>query len=174
MNANPLEGIAMEDLVAVKGYISEDYARLDVPLRRLDTAKLEELDPYIRVATYGLFQLPVHRDSVFRGATLSDAAAAKYVPGAVIREHTFVSAVANPAIRFPGNTTFVIASINGREVWWLSDHPEEGEVVFFTGTRFKVLDVEVDETTRHRTVYLAEIPDPRLFPPSQQSSTQQS
>ena len=165
MSANPLEGIAMEDLVAIKGYISEDYARLDAALRRLDMTELEELDAYIRVATHGMFQLPAYRGAVFRGATLSEAATANYVPGAVVREHSFVSAVANPAIQFPGNTTFVIASINGREAWWLSDHPEEREVVFFTGTRFKVLDVEADTQTAHRTIYLAEIPDPRLFPP---------
>jgi hypothetical protein len=162
----PLKDIPIEDLVAVKAYISEDYGTIDSALRRLDMAKLEKLDAYIRVATSGLYQLPAYRGPVYRAATLADDLAAKYVPGAIVREHAFVSALANPAVRFPGNTTFVIASVNGRDVSMLSDHPEEGEVVFFTGTRFRVLAVAHVPRTGRRTIYLAEIPDPRLLQPS--------
>jgi hypothetical protein len=158
-----LKDIPIEDLVAVKAYITEDYAQIDAALRELDMAKLERLDAYIRVATSGLYQLPAYRGPVYRAATLSEDIAAKYVPGAIVREHAFVSALANPAVRFPGsNTTFVIASVNGRDVSMFSSHSEEREVVFFTGTLFRVLAVAVVPSTRHRTIYLAEIPDPRL------------
>ena len=163
MASNPLAGIATEELVAVKGLITEDYSRLNRPLRALDMPQLEHLDPYIRLATYGLFQLSSYRGPVFRGALLTPEVLARYVPGTVVREHGFVSAVANRAIRFPGNTSFVIASINGRDVSMLSDHREEREVVFFSGTRFKVLAVEADAQATEHTIYLAEIPDPRLL-----------
>jgi len=157
-----LKDIPIEDLVAVKAYITEDYAQIDAALRELDMAKLERLDAYIRVATSGLYQLPAYRGPVYRAATLPEEIAAKYVPGAIVREHAFVSTLANPAVRFPGNTTFVIASVNGRDVSVFSNHPEEREVVFFTGTLFRVLAVGLVPSTGHRTIYLAEIPDPRL------------
>jgi len=158
-----LKDIPIEDLVAVKGYITEDYGVIDAALRQVDMAELERLDAYIRVATSGLYQLPAYRGSVYRGATLSDEIVARYIPGAIVREHAFVSTVANPAIRFSGNTMFVIASVNGRDVSMFSDHPEEGEVVFFTGTLFKVLAVGVAPPSRQHTIYLAEIPDSRLL-----------
>jgi len=161
-----IKDIPIEDLVAVKAYINEDFATIDDALRRVDMAKLEQLDAYIRVATSGLYQLPAYRGTVYRGATLSDEIAAKYVPGAIVREHAFVSTVANPAVRFPGNTTFVIASVNGRDVSTFSARREEREVVFFTGTLFKVLAVGVAPPSRQHTIYLAEIPDSRLLQPA--------
>jgi len=164
-----LQDIPIEDLVAVKAYITDDYGMIDDALRRLDMAKLEQLDAYIRVATSGLYQLPAYRGPVYRAAALSEDVAAKYVPGAIVREHAFISAVANPAVRFTGNTTFVIASVNGRDVSMLSAHPEEREVVFFTGTRFKVLAVGFVPRTGQRTIYLAEIPDRRLLQPAAES-----
>jgi hypothetical protein len=85
------------------------------------------------------------------------------VPGHVVVERSFISATADPARRYPGNTTFVIASINGRDVSALSDAPDEGEVMFFTGTWFKVLATEQDAAANERYIYLAEIPDRRLM-----------
>lgn len=158
-----LDDIAEEHLAAVKRYMTTDYPNVNAALRRLDEAQMAQLDAFIRLVTEGLFQLPSFRGVVFRGATLSDDAAAHYVPGHVIFEHSFISATGDIARRFPGNTTFVIASINGRDVSMLSDTPEELEVLFFTGTRFKVLATEHDEAANERFIYLAEIPDRRLL-----------
>jgi hypothetical protein len=132
-------------------------------LRRLDYAQLEELDAFIRLVTHGLFKLPSFRGVVYRGANLSSETIAQYIPGTIVFEHAFVSTTADPARRFPGNTTFVIASINGRDVSMLTDAPEEQEVVFFTGTRFKVLAAEHDAREDDWYIYLAEIPDRRLL-----------
>jgi len=164
-SAEPLSpgDIPKEQLVAVRGYITADFARIDAALRRLDEAELKELDAYIRLATYGLFHLPSFRGVVYRGCDLSPEALAHYIPGSVVFEHAFISAAANPARRFPGNTTFVIACINGRDVSLLADDPEEREVVFFTGTRFKVLATEHDARADDWYIYLAEIPDRRLL-----------
>jgi hypothetical protein len=154
--------IAPEDLVGVRVYITDFHREIDAALRRIDTTKLAEFDAHIRVATYGLHRLPAYRGAVYRGATLPEHAAAKYSAGMVIQERAFVSTSADPARRFPGNVQYVIHSVNGRLVRALADDPEELEVVFFTQTRFKVLAVDVDTASGDRTVYLAEIPDPRL------------
>jgi len=158
-----LEDIPEELLSAVRHYITSDYARVNSALRSLDPVQLAELDGFIRQVTEGLFELPSFRGVVYRGATLSDEAAAHYVPGHVVFENAFISATGEPARRFPGDTTFVIASINGRDVSMLSETPDELEVLFFTGTRFKVLATEHDATARERYIYLAEIPDRRLL-----------
>lgn len=162
MSSKPGPGLAMEDLVAVRQYITEDYALLDGALRALDMEKLNELDAHIRVATFGLAALPSHRGPVFRGAELPEAIVAKYRPGLVIREHGFVCVTANPALRFPGNATYVIESVNGREVELVADSPVEREVVFFTGTRFAVLGLERD-ASGEAAIYLRELPDERLL-----------
>ena len=158
---DPSVRLTMTDLVAVRRYITEDYALVDDALRRVDAEKLKELDAHIRVATFGLIELPAYRGPVFRGTELPEATLAKYEPGLVVREHGFVSATANAAVRFPGNTTYVIESVNGREVERVADEPIEHEVVFFTGTRFAVLDTDRDPGG-DATVYLREIPDARL------------
>lgn len=154
--------IAEEDLVAVRTYITDYHPPIDTALRAIDMPALKEYDAHIRVATFGLFQLPAFSGPVFRGAQLPESLVARYVPGSIIQERAFVAASANPACRFPGNVLYVILSVNGRLVRALADDPEELEVVFFTQTRFKVLAVDSDAGTKQHTVYLAEIPDPRL------------
>ena len=121
--------IPEEHLAAVRRYITTDFGIVDSALRRVDYAQLKELDEFIRLVTYGLFQLPSFRGVVYRGTTLSDDAAGHYVPGNVVFEPSFVCATADPARRYPGNTTFVIASINGRDVSMLADFPEEQEII---------------------------------------------
>lgn len=154
--------IAKEDLVAVRTYITDYHLVIDTALRTIDMSALKEYDAHIRVATFGLYQLPTFSGPVFRGADLPEALLARYVPGSIIQERAFVAASANPACCFPGNLLYVILSVNGRLVRGLADDPEELEVVFFTQTRFKVLAVDSDAATKRHTVYLAEIPDPRL------------
>jgi hypothetical protein len=155
--------IADEDLVAVRVYLTKFYKEIDTALRRADRVKLQEFDPHIRLATNALFQLPAFRGVVYRGTTLPDDVTPKYTPGIVIRERAFVSASADPARRFPGNVQYIIVSVTGRKVRALGDDPEEQEILFFTATRFKVLAVDLDPATGVRTVYLCEIPDPRLI-----------
>jgi len=156
--------IADEDLVAVRTYITDGYPVIDSALRAIDMRTLQEYDAHIRVATFGLYELPAYRGPVFRGTTLPDALVARYIPGSIIQERAFVAGCANPAYRFPGNVQYDIQSFNGRLVHSLADEPEEYEVVFFTQTRFKVLAVDSDRAKHEHTVYLVEIVDPRLTP----------
>ena len=150
-------------LAALKSYLADDYVAVDAALRNLEPTKLAQLDERIRLATQGLFELPSFRGIVYRGTTLPAETVAHYVPGTEVFEHAFIRATADPARRFPGNTTFVIASINGRNVSPIAPDPDACEVLFFTGTRFKVLAVETDDVFDHKVIYLAEIPDTRLL-----------
>jgi hypothetical protein len=159
----PSADIPEECLAALRRYLATDFGIVDSALRRLDDAQLKELDEFVRLITHGLFKLPSFRGVVFRGASLSSEAIAQYVPGNIVFEYAFISTTADPARRFPGTTTFVIASINGRDVSMLTEIPQEREVLFFTGTRFKVLATEHDAHADDWYIYLAEIPDRRLL-----------
>jgi hypothetical protein len=159
--ANPeLQDVPTEDLVAVRGYTSDDYRELNSALRTGDAAELSRLDPYIRTATSGLNQLPAYRGTVFRGTHLSDEAAANYVPGATVTERAFTSTSSELGAEFPGNTKFVIQSQTGRDVSQLSEFADEKEILFAPGTQFRVLGVDVDAATGRRTIYMREVPRP--------------
>lgn len=162
MTHHPLRDIPMDHLVALQAYLTEDQAVLDVPLRRTDRPRLDELEGYIQFATWGLFRMPRHTGPVFRAAPPLPAGADPYRAGEMLREHAFVRTTANPALRFATDDVYVIESVHGRDVGWLADDPHEQEVLFFTGTRFIVL--AVDEAAGTRSVYLREVPDPRLHP----------
>lgn len=159
-------GIAAEDLVALRLYLTRDHARIDQALRALDMSALEALNAHIRLATYGLSLLPDQRGTVWLAADLPAEALAHFVPGGVVREHGFVCATADMALRLGGNTTFAVQSVNGRLVRALAAKPAELTVMFFTGTRFEVLGLDQTAPSRtvgHTTVYLREMPDRRLL-----------
>lgn len=156
--SNPeLQAVPTEDLVAVRGYTSDDYRELNSALRTGDDAELSRLDAYIRSATSGLNQLPAYRGTVFRGTHLSDEVAANYMPGATVTERAFTSTSSELGAEFPGNTKFVIQSETGRDVSGLSEFADEKEILFAPGTQFRVLGVDVDAATGRRTIYMREV-----------------
>ncbi len=154
-----LQNIPTEDLVAIKGYTSDDYKMLNTALRKDDKAELKRLEPYIEVAKSGLRQLPSYKGTVFRGTTLSPEQLARYKQGETITEKAFTSTSLDPNSAFYGNVKMKIESVNGKEISILSNVPQEKEVLFKPNTQFKVLNVEIDKTTNVRTIYMREITD---------------
>lgn len=159
-----LAGMHNDDLVAIHTYLFGVHAQIDGALRGSDLAALAPWDAQIRVMMHALKQLPAFAGVVYRGATLSPDALAGYVRGLVLREPGFAAASADPARVFAGNVQYVIHSVHGRRVQALSPLPDEQVVLFFAQTRFKVLGVDVGPDAGQHTVYLAELPDPRLAP----------
>jgi hypothetical protein len=153
-----LNGIPTEDLVAIKGYTSADFATLNPALRSGDPAELARLDPYVQCAKSGLDQLPSYDGIVVRGTTLTASEAAKYIPGEIVQEPAFTSSSWDPNAAFSGNTEFNIASVNGKAVSFLSDSPAEKEILFTPGTKFEVLDNVANPDTGIREIYMREVP----------------
>jgi hypothetical protein len=106
-----LRNIPTEDLVAVRGYTSDDYRMLNKALRSGDPEELARLNAYIKAAESGLSQLPSYNGNVFRGTNLSPELAAKYKPGEIVTEEAFFSTSAEMGKEFPGNTKFFIKSL---------------------------------------------------------------
>lgn len=130
---------------------------LNSALRSGDGAELKRLEPYIKVATSGLNQLPPHKGVVFRGVDLPPEAVAKYEPGKLVIEPHFTSTSVAKDAAFPGNTEFVIRSSNGKDVSILSEFPGEKEVFFAPGTQFKVLSVDADSANGVRRINMYEV-----------------
>lgn len=163
MPPTPVPGVETEDLVALFAYLNHDHAKIDRALRALDMPALKELNAHIRLTTYTLSRLPDQRGTVWLGADLRGEPLAHYAPGTVVREHGFICASADARLRPGGNVTYAVRSVNARLVHSLAERPEELTVMFFTGTRFKVLGVERDDVGAAATVYLSELPDRRLL-----------
>ncbi|WP_218079557.1 ADP-ribosyltransferase [Anthocerotibacter panamensis] len=153
-----LKDIPNEDLIGVRGYTSNDYTKLNTALRSKDPKQLAELDSYFKTASSGINHLPPYKGEVYRGTNLSPEIAARYKVGKIVTEDAFTSATIDRGSKFGGNTEFVIQSVNGRDISFLSEIPSEKEVLFAPGTRFKVLSVDIEPMAGHRTIYLLENP----------------
>jgi hypothetical protein len=136
--------IPEEDLVAVRGYTSNDYySEMNQGLREGDQLLLDRYESYAKSATSGLNQLPSHEGQVFRGIHIDDPKALdklaqQYQPGEIYRERAFFSTDTVKA--FPGNVQYEVYSTSGHHVKGLSAVGGESEVLFAPGTAFKVVD----------------------------------
>lgn len=148
--------------LAVFGYTTSDYRKINKALRASDEAKMKELAPYIQGIEEGLNALPSFQGTVWRGARLSEDILEKYEPGAVVREAAFTSTSYDSKKKFSGNTTFVIQTrkegSRGKRVDTISNFPREKEVLFNRDAEFFVLKKEQDPQNSTKTiVYLQEL-----------------
>ena len=151
-----LAGVPIAELIAIRGYTSEDYWKLNQALRSGDPAAQAKYDTYVVAAAAGLAKMPAFQGTVFRGSKLPPDILANYQVGKTVTEHAFTSTAAAPTAAFDGNAKFVIQSKTGVDVAKLSVYAHEQEVLFRPGTQFKVLDVKFDAATGMTTIYMAE------------------
>lgn len=159
MKMPEIKDIPTEDLVAIKGYTSEDYEMLNPALRNSDEKELNRLNPYIKVAESGLSQLPSYKGIIYRGVDLDKypELVRKYNVGEVITEKAFTSSSIVKERAFNKDTLMIIESKTGKDVSFLSDYPDEKEILFKPGTRFEVEKVYRDRETGKRVIRLKEV-----------------
>lgn len=85
-----------------------------------------------------LDKLPPHVGTVYRKATLKPEAVALYQPGKIVEERGFTSSSKEQGT-WSGDVQFVLKSKSGRDISHISRHPGEAEVLFKSGTRFKIV-----------------------------------
>jgi hypothetical protein len=102
-------------------------------------------------------KLPPYVDFARVVTNIGGFAKSAFQRGVLIREAGFVSATADVQRELSGNTTFLIASQNGREIGFFSKTPDEREVIFDKGTVFLVVDAAHDETTGVSTIVLVDV-----------------
>jgi NAD:arginine ADP-ribosyltransferase len=130
-----------EELTAVKYYSDSGYGCMNSYLRE-QTKKNENLEPLIEAMNSGLSKLPNYLGVVRRGGNLPASVRAKHTVGSTVDYPAFTST--STAAGFGSNDLFMIYSQTGKPIMGFSSHAGEHEVLFRSGAKFKVLDVQND------------------------------
>jgi NAD:arginine ADP-ribosyltransferase len=152
--------IPVEDLLAIRAYSAKEYTRINDALD--DRGDVHAMLAFIQCTASGLGALPSFVGVAYRGAVLSAQSIAHYQVGSVVTERRFVSASASASFAETWragacNVVFIIQSrATGHSVAHLSAKPEEAEILFTPGTRFRVLRNEHDPVKNKTFITLDE------------------
>ncbi len=130
-------GLKPEEMSALKYYSDSGYGCLNSYLRSSDNRD-ENIDYMIKALNDGLDKLPSYQGVVKRGASLPESIREAHGVGDVIEYDAFTSSSTNSG--FSGQDMFIIQSESGKPIMGFSSHRSENEVLFKSGTKFKVLD----------------------------------
>lgn len=114
-------------------------------------------EAYRRTLNAALDRLPDYpAKGLKRGLpTLSKTELARYKPGRIVTEHGFTGTSIDEG--FPGRVQFKIDGLHGKRIEQISAHPEEREVLFKAGTRFRVINKHEENGITH--IHLEEVDD---------------
>jgi hypothetical protein len=93
----------------------------------------------IELISQALRKLPEYKGLVYRRDSF-EAHMVKYVPGNIVEEPAFTSTSLSANATFSGNVLFTIKSKTGRDISQHARYPEEEEILFDRGTKFRVLN----------------------------------
>lgn len=129
--------LSTEELIALHTYTQSDYVKINDELRgkRPMTTFTRTITD---LAVQGMNKLPEYDGRVLRGTNLPLGKDKACVRGAIIVDAGFTSTSAGGP--FPGTHQFVIKSKGGRDISFLSKHPQEKEILFPPNHQFKVID----------------------------------
>ena len=144
-----VRGLAAAERALIGQYTGENpgdpasYHRVN-PLMRVGTiAEIEASASTITALQHAIAAAPAYRGTVYRGTTLDADQVARYQAGHRVVEQAFMSATANEAKQFEGNTRFVIYSQTGRNIASASRNPGEAEVLYGHSQPFDVISNKV-------------------------------
>ena len=141
-----LEGkISPAHASAIIAYTGNHYGPVNKEMR-IGAMTQEQWD-YAKALNDALDKLPPKPSVSVRGTTVPPAALALYQPGAIVEERAFTST--GKGKKFSGPHTFEIHGKTGRDVSKLSSHQSENEVLFKSGTRFKVVSRSGNHIVMH-------------------------
>lgn len=147
------------EAAAVFGYTTGDFTFLNgfargakqmVIQKPFPAVKKSAMMPYLEMLDTALTKLPVYGGApLWRGTQLPDAVLAECVPGGTFSDPAYLSttkfekiATGGMAGRSSPHILKIVSWFNAKDVAALSNQPQEGEVLFPRGTKFKVLNVE--------------------------------
>jgi|GEM_PF-5354703 len=159
-----------EELMGISEYTGKNSLRINDYLRYdydKEKRRKKNMDIRVKMINAGLEKMPVHEGTVFRGALLPRFIVDQYAPGETIKEDAFVSAskknqvakgFLNSSLEDEENESvqYIINSKKGRSVKDVSVNPLEEEVLFKSGTSFKVLKNEYNDNGV-RCIYMDEV-----------------
>lgn len=119
----------------IAAYTCSGYKEVNSQLR--EGMMTEQTWHHVKCLNDALDKMPPHEGPVVR--KIPGNIAAKYKPGMIIDERGFTSTSTRKDWSWSGGGTLQIESKTGRSVKPLSGHPHEEEVLFKSGTKFKVV-----------------------------------
>ncbi len=135
--ANRPCGLTIAEALALSTYTASGYSELNSGLR-LGGEATESMRSFTDVLNAALRKIKPFDGIVNRGADLPSERLAQHQPGAVVTYSGFTSTSVGKG--FDYRHRFSIKSKNGRYVGFHSVNPDEYEVLFPPGTKFKILD----------------------------------
>lgn len=146
-------GMTRGEGACVVQYTGSAYAVMNKQLRSGKmTAAVSEI---VRATNAGLKKMPSHSGVVTRGSGNPGDLASYYEVGMVIEERGFTSTTRKSQTSFGGgDIVFKIASRTGKDVSEISSHKGEQEVLFRSGSRFRVTSkagnvIHMEEVEHH-------------------------
>ncbi|HLZ05063.1 MAG TPA: ADP-ribosyltransferase domain-containing protein [Bradyrhizobium sp.] len=141
-------GLSSAERLAIWIYSSTDqhwYERINGELWSPSCST--EVQQFSEILNVALRKLPTHDGIVHRGyyAADLDEFCETYDVGIVVRWPGFTSTSAVREEAFPGNVLFTIRSYSGRILGLYADKPSEREILFPSGTRYRVTFMERDD-----------------------------
>ncbi|MDH2068765.1 PAAR domain-containing protein [Pantoea sp. GD03673] len=128
-----------DQIGALYGYTTnEGYSAINPALR--GTAELTpQLEAFAAHATEGLQRLPAYTAETKRGIfSLPESVLNKNQIGNVVSDAGFMSTSAKEP--FMGSISINVKGVSGKDISFLSEFPNEAEVLYPPGTKFKVID----------------------------------
>jgi hypothetical protein len=103
-----------------------------------------DIQLFSEILNCALEKLPPYEGKVYRGYPAGDLDEflARHEVDETVTFDGFTSTSKDLATAFPGNVLFIIRSHSGRDLDYYADKPSEQEVLFPSGTPFKVVAVE--------------------------------
>jgi uncharacterized protein YukE len=156
--ATTVDDLAQMHTDVVQSYTGTSFRQLNTLARTggqyMSPQEVEALSRLSAKLSTALAMLPNYEGVVYRGTTLDEDLIAKYQPGSIVREDAFTSTSTDTP--FPGNTQFTITAVTGKEISKWSLIPDENEVLFDKGTRFRVMSKDFDDGICY--IHMRELP----------------
>lgn len=130
-----VSGLNDDEKVILYAYTYELFHPMNRGLRQ---QKLEDIDALVQVLNNALAKFDDYKGLVKRGVNLPPEVLAEHEVGAVVTYAGFTSTSVSKG--FAGKHQFVIKSKHGKLIDKFSSAPTEEEVLFKSGTKFKILD----------------------------------
>jgi len=131
------------EATSIIAYTLNLYRTLN-PASRINKLSKEQRS-FIERLHSSLDKMPKYQGVTYRKVELSTKDLERYKKGAVVTEGAFTSTTKKAKSNdFNGNVKFVIVGKSGREIEDISFYPYEKEVLFKTGTTFKVIEQTVE------------------------------
>lgn len=145
----PPFGLSLLETSSVILYTGVDYSVLNSALRSNHNISNDILI-YRNYLNYVIDKLPSFNGWVKRGIKPFSGWEEVYVLGSIVNEKAFTSTTANLELdKFKDTIRMNIFSKNGKDISHLTMNPDEKEVLFKAGTKFKVINIRNNYSNLH-------------------------